>query len=192
MFFEVIGADRFVDRGAAVQVVDDEPAEFLLLLGDDADAALFVVVKDEMVQNDAVKIRAEDAQDYCLRIIDQRCRQRHAHAGQRHGLAELDAQVFVQDLRHDIQPAGRRVAIKEDAEANTHHQNVAQHVERLAARQRREIREQPLKKPQKHRQHHARIDGLRSEFPPAGEKADQQQDDVQNHRDRRQRQRHEI
>ena len=34
-----------------------------------------------------------------------------------------------------IQPAGRRVAIKEDAEANTHHQNVAQHVEHLAARQ---------------------------------------------------------
>ena len=54
------------------------------------------------------------------------------------------------------------------------------------------IREQPLEKPQKHRQHHARIDGLRSEFPPAGEKTDQQQDDVQNHRDRRQRQRHEI
>ena len=66
VFFEVIGADRFVDRGAAVQVVDDEPAERLLLLGDDADAALFVVVKDEMVQNDAVEIRAEDAQDHRL------------------------------------------------------------------------------------------------------------------------------
>ena len=134
-FSQVVGADGFVDRGAAVQVVDDELAERFLLFGDDADAALFVVVKNEMVQNNAVEIRAEDAQHHGLLVVDQRCRQRHAHAGQRHGPAQLHAQVFVQDLCHDIQPAGRRVAVEQDAQADADHQNVAQHVQLLAAGQ---------------------------------------------------------
>ena len=45
MFLQIVCANGLVDRGAAVQFVDDELPQRLLLFGDDADAALFVVVE---------------------------------------------------------------------------------------------------------------------------------------------------
>ena len=61
MLFKVIRADGLVDRRAAVQILNDELAERFFLLRDDTDAALFIVVEDEVIQNDAVKVRAENA-----------------------------------------------------------------------------------------------------------------------------------
>ena len=67
VLLQVVRADGLVDRGAAVQLVDDELPQRFFLFGDDADAALLVVVKNEMIQNDAVEIRAENTQnDGCL------------------------------------------------------------------------------------------------------------------------------
>ena len=58
---QIVCADGFVDRGAAVQLVDDELPQCFLFFGDDADAAFLVVVENEMIQNNAVEIRAQNA-----------------------------------------------------------------------------------------------------------------------------------
>ena len=147
VLLQVVCTDGLVDRGAAVQLIDDELAQRFLLFGDDADAALLVVVENEMVQNDAVEIRAEDTQNHGFLVVDKRGGQRHAHTGQRHGPAQIHAQVFVQDLRHDIQPAGRRVPVEENAQADADDQNVAEHVQLLTAGHGFKIRENKLKKP---------------------------------------------
>ena len=59
-FFHVIGSDGFVDRCAAVQVVNDKLPQLLLLLRDNADAPFDVMIKNKMIQNDSVKIRSQN------------------------------------------------------------------------------------------------------------------------------------
>ena len=95
MLFKVIRTNSLIDRRAAVQVVDDKLPEFFFLLGDDADAALFVVVENKVVQNNAVKIGTEDAQNHGFLVVDKRGRKRHTHACQRHGSSQLHVQIFV-------------------------------------------------------------------------------------------------
>ena len=46
---QIVCADGFVDRGAAVQLVDDELPQRFLFFFFDADAALLVVVENEMI-----------------------------------------------------------------------------------------------------------------------------------------------
>jgi len=145
-----------------------------------------------VIQNHAVEIRAEKAQNHGLFIVDQRGGKRHAHARQGHGPAQLDVQVFVHHLRHDIQPAGGGVSVEEDADADADHQNVAEHIQLLTARYGDEIREQPFKQPQKHRQQHARVNRLLPKFLSAGHKPDDKKHDVQDHRNGRQRERYKI
>ena len=146
MFLQIVCANGLVDRGAAVQLVDDELPQRFLFFGDDADAALLVVVENEMIQNHAVEICAEDTQNHGFLVVDKRGGQRHAHTGQRHGPAQIHAQVFVQDLCHDIQSAGRGVPVEQNAQADADHQNVAEHVQLLTAGHGRVIRENKLKK----------------------------------------------
>ena len=59
-FFHVIGSDGFVDRCAAVQVVNDKLPQLLFLLRDNADAPFDVMIKNKMIQNDSVKIRSQN------------------------------------------------------------------------------------------------------------------------------------
>ena len=125
-----------------------------------------------MIQDDAVKIGAENAQNHRFLIVDKRCRERHAHSRQRHGSAKVDAQVLVQNLRHDVQAAGGGVPVEQNAQADADHQNVAEHVQLLTAGHGFKVRKQELKQPQKQRQQDAGIDGLCAEFFSAGQKAD--------------------
>ena len=48
------------------QVMEDELTQRLTLFGDDADAAFDAVIKDEMVQHDAVEVSTEDTQHHGL------------------------------------------------------------------------------------------------------------------------------
>ena len=57
--FHIVGADRLIDRSAAVQVINDKIAQLFLFFSDNADPPFYIVVKDKMVQNDAVKIGSQ-------------------------------------------------------------------------------------------------------------------------------------
>ena len=52
VLFKVVCTDGLVHGGTAVQVIDDELPQRLLLLGNDAHPALDAVIEDEMVQHD--------------------------------------------------------------------------------------------------------------------------------------------
>ena len=59
-FLHIVGTVCFIDRGTAVEFVDNKLPEFFLFPGDDTYPALDVVVKNKMVQNDAVEISSQD------------------------------------------------------------------------------------------------------------------------------------
>ena len=59
--FHIISTDGLVDRGTAVQILNNKAAKRLFLFCDDADAPFYIMVEDEVIQNDAVKVRAENA-----------------------------------------------------------------------------------------------------------------------------------
>ena len=80
-FFHFIGSDGFIDRGSAVQVMNNKLPQLLLLLRDNADAPFDVMIKNKMIQNNSVKIRSQNTQDYCFFIIHKRRRKCHAHTG---------------------------------------------------------------------------------------------------------------
>ena len=175
-----------------MQIVDDELPQCFFLLGNDAHPALDAVVEDEMIQHDAVEVSTKNAQHHRLFIVDKGGRERHAHARKRHGLAQLHVQVLVHDLCHNIQPAGGCVAVEQNAQTHADHQNIAQHIQFLTIGHGAKIREQPLEKPQKYRQHHAGIHGFCSKLPAAGEKTDDEQHGIQHHSNSRKWQRHKI
>ena len=104
-FFHVIGSDGFIDRCTAVQVVDDKLPQLLFLLRDNADAPFDVIIKNKMIQNDSVKLRSQNTQNYCLLIVDKRRGKCHAHTGKGHGFSKLHVEILIHDLRHDIQSA---------------------------------------------------------------------------------------
>ena len=92
-------------------------------------------------------------------------------------------QVFVHDLGDDVQPARRGVAVEQDAQPHADDEDVAQHVQLLAVGQGTDSWKCLFKQAEKQRQHDAGIYGLCSEFSPAGQKPDDEQHDIQNHRD---------
>lgn len=62
-------------------------------------------------------------------------------------------------------------------------EDVAQHVQLLAVGQGAEVREEPLEQADKRREQDAGVDRLGTELPPAGQEPDDEQHDIQNHRD---------
>ena len=58
-FFQIVGTDGFIDGSAAVQVIDDKMPQLFLFFSDNADPPFYIVVKDKMVQDDAVKIGSQ-------------------------------------------------------------------------------------------------------------------------------------
>ena len=84
-------------------------------------------------------------------------------------------QIFIQDLCHDVQTAGRGIAIKQNAQSDADNKDVTQNIQLLTAGERSVCRKNLFKQCQKQWQQNAGIDGLRSKFFSAGEKADDEQ-----------------
>ena len=59
-FFHFIGSDGLIDRGSAVQVMNNKLPQLLFLLRDNADAPFDVMIKNKMIQNNSVKIRSQN------------------------------------------------------------------------------------------------------------------------------------
>ena len=76
----VIGSDGFINRGAAVEMMQDKLPDFFLPLGNDSPPLFNVKAKDDMVQHDSVEIGAKDTEHYDFLVIDQGRGQCHTHA----------------------------------------------------------------------------------------------------------------
>ena len=81
MLFQIIRANRLVNRCSTMQLFYDKAAQLFLFFRNNADTAFDIVVKNKMIQNDSVKIGAQNTQHHRLFIVYECRRKRYAHAG---------------------------------------------------------------------------------------------------------------
>ena len=79
-FLHILCPGGFIDSGSAVQIMDDKIPEFFFFLGDNAHTSFNIMVKDKMIQDNAVEISAEDTENDGLFVIDERGGKCDAHS----------------------------------------------------------------------------------------------------------------
>ena len=79
-FLHIVSSIRFINSCSAMQFMNNEVSELLFFFRNDTYTSLHIVVKDKMIQYDAVEISSEDTQDNSLFVVDQCRRKRDAHA----------------------------------------------------------------------------------------------------------------
>ena len=77
-----------------------------------------------MIQHNTVKVCTKHTQYDRFFIIDQCGRKCHTHSRDGHRFSQFDMKIFIHDLCHDIQSAGRCIHIKLDAESEAYNQNI--------------------------------------------------------------------
>ena len=78
VLLKIVSTDRFIDRCAAVQIVNNDLAEFFLFLRDNADTSLDILSKNKVIEDDSVHICTEHTEHDGLLVINERGRKRHA------------------------------------------------------------------------------------------------------------------
>lgn len=157
----------------------------VVLLRDDANAALDVKSEDESVDDHSAAIGAEDAEHDRFRIVTDRGRKRDDQSRYRDRGTELHLKVLVHDLGDDIESARRGIDRKEDRHCQTDDKQIADHVEQRIFGQRLEIRQDHLENSERGGNKDGGIDRLRAEFGSDENKAHNEENNIQSKRYRR-------
>ena len=166
--------------------------KFFFLWSDDTYPAFDIMIKNKMIQNNSIKIRSKNTQDYRFFVVNECCRQGNTHTRQRHGFSKLHMKIFIHDLCYNIKSAGRSISVKKNTESHTDYKCIAQNIQLLTVCHRTKIREDFFKKSKKNRKHDTGVDGFYTKFSSAGKKADDQKYYVQNHGDGGKGQRYKV
>ena len=89
--------------------------------------------------------------------------------------------VFVHNFCDDIQPTGRSISVKKNAQSDTYDENIAEDIQLLTAGHGGKIRKNLFKQSKKNREHDAGVNSFYTEFSAARKKANDQKYYVQNH-----------
>ena len=170
----------------------DKFPKFFFLWSDDTYPAFDIVIKNKMIQNNSVKIRSKDTQNYRFLVVNECCRQSNTHTGQRHGFSKLHMKIFIHDLCYNIKSAGRSISVKKNAESHTDYQCIAQNIQLLTVCHRAKIRKDFFKQSKKNRKHNTGVNSFYAKFSSAGKKANDQKYYIQNHGDGGKRQRYKV
>ena len=142
--------------------------------GDDAHFLLPIHAEEEFVQNHSVEIGAHQGDNHRPAVIAQGAEQGHRQAGDGHGHPQLHAEIFVENLGRNVQPAGGGIAQEQQRQPGADHKAVAQHIQEGVGGEGPEVREQPLQQPQKARHQQGGIYRLHPEFVADEQKAQYQ------------------
>ena len=108
-----------VDSDAALEILDHIAAEFIVVFGDHAHPDLSGELIDKVVQHETAEVGRQSTDDHGLKIVGEiGARDRH-HAGDDDRLSEIQMEIFVHDLRDNIETAGCRVGVEEDRLSET-------------------------------------------------------------------------
>ena len=100
-----------------------------MLVGDDADALAPAQARHEVVHDEAVHPRADQADDHEAEGVDGEGRAADDHPGDRHRQADVEVQVLVDDLREDVQSARRGVDAEHQGLGHAQDEHEADQVE---------------------------------------------------------------
>ena len=159
-----VAAGGSVDSDTALERLDDIMFKIIIVLGDDTDADLSGELIDKVVQHETAEVGRQSTDDHGLKIVGEiGARDRH-HAGDDDRLAEIQMEIFVHDLRDNIETAGCRVGVEEDRLSETDHNDHADYVQGDVPRRRSRIREGGFKYEEKYREQ----DGDEDDLCPEG------------------------
>ena len=83
-----------------------------MFLRQDADTFSSGKTTDKLIQHDTVKVGTQYTDHQCFGVINQDGACNSQDTDNRNSLAQLNMQIFVQNLRQNIQSTGRSVCIK--------------------------------------------------------------------------------
>ena len=159
-----VAAGGRVDSDAALEILDHIAAEFIVVFGDHAHPDLSGELIDKVVQHETAEVGRQSTDDHGLKIVGEiGARDRH-HAGDDDRLAEIQMEIFVHDLRDNIETAGCRVGVEEDRLSETDHNDHTNYIQGDVPRRRARIREGGFKYEEKYREQ----DGDKDDLCPKG------------------------
>ena len=100
-----------------------------MLVGDDADTLAPAQARHEIVHDDAVDPRADQADDHQAERVHEEGRAADDHARDRHRQPDVEMQVLVDDLGEDVQAARRGVDAEHDGLGHAQDEHEADQVE---------------------------------------------------------------
>jgi hypothetical protein len=161
-----------------VKIVKNKINDLVKSGRDHTHPSLDIQAKNEVINDDSAKLRAEHTKHHRLGIVAKCRRQSNRYPGKGNRFANIDLEEFVEDLCHDIKASRGCVSQKQNCHCNTNDQNVAKHVKQRILRKRLKIWEDQFKYAHKSRHHNGRIHRFSTEFGPNEEKANRQQYNV--------------
>ena len=90
-------------------------------------------------------------------------------------------QIFVHNLCHDVQSAGRCISVKKNTQTYADYQNVAEHIQFLTVGHGTKIRKYFFKKADKQWQNNTCVNRFYAKFTSTGEEANDQKHNIQDH-----------
>ena len=110
-----VRSDYLVEAASSSKLVDDETAYPVIFIGNHTDSFPLVQAGGEVVHDQAVDPRADQADDHHLERIDgEGCAADH-RSGHRHGSSDVEMQVLVDNLRQDVEATGGGVDVEQDS-----------------------------------------------------------------------------
>lgn len=159
-----VAAGCGVDGDSALECFDDVALEIIVVLGDHADADLSGELVDKVVQDEAAEVGGQGADDHGLEVVGKVGACDGHKTSDDDGFSEVHMEIFVHDLRDNVETAGRSVGVKEDSLSVADHDDHSHHVQGDISCGRTRIWEQDLEHKEKRRQQ----DGDKDDLCPEG------------------------
>ncbi len=159
-----VAAGCGVDGDSALECFDDVALEIIVVLGDHADADLSGELVDKVVQDEAAEVGGQGADDHGLEVVGKVGACDGHKTSDDDGFSEVHMEIFVHDLRDNVETAGRSVRVKEDSLSVADHDDHSHHVQGDISCGRTRIWEQDLEHKEKRRQQ----DGDKDDLCPEG------------------------
>ena len=138
--------------------------KIIIVLGDDADADLSGELIDKVVQNETAEVSGQGADDHGLEIVGKVGACDGHKTSDDDGFSEVHMEIFVHDLRDNVETAGRGVRVKEDGLSVADHDDHGNHVQSDISGRGYRTREQKLEHEEQCRQQ----DGDKDDLCPKG------------------------
>ena len=159
-----VAAGGSVDGDTSLERFDDVTFKIIIVLGDDADADLSGELVNEVVQNETTEVSGQGADNHGLEIVGKVGACDGHKTSDDDGLSEVHMEIFVHDLRDNVETAGRSVRVKEDSLSVADHDDHGDHIHSDISCGRTRIWEQDLEHKEKRRQQ----DGDKDDLCPEG------------------------
>ena len=128
-----------------MKLVQKELDDLVHLGRDHANAALDVQTKDKPIHNNTAEIGTQHTEHHRFGIVAEGGGQGDGDTCHGSRLANLHTQVFVHDLGNDIQAAGGGIVGEQDGHGQSHHEDVAKHIQKRICGERLKIGKQFFK-----------------------------------------------